>query len=222
MTHFVLVPGANHGGWWYAPVVEALQQHGHSADAVTLAGLDPDGPSAPSANLDTHVGQVVELLDAADEQVVLVGHSYGGSVITGAADARPAQVSALLYLDAFVPEDGDSCWSMTNDEQRDWYTSGAGETGLGVAPLPFFDPRTRPHPLGTFMQRSKLTGAWKSVARKHYVAAESAEWLDHSPFVPTTERLSGDPDWTVTKLDSRHNFLANGIDDLMALLLQMA
>jgi hypothetical protein len=66
----------------------------------------------------------------------------------------------LLYLDAFVPDDGDSCWSMNNDEQRDWYSRGSGATGLADEPLPFFDRRARPHPLGTPMQRSKLTGAY--------------------------------------------------------------
>jgi hypothetical protein len=58
-------------------------------------------------------------------------------VITGVADQRPSQVAGLLYLDAFVPDDGDSCWSMTNDEQRDWYSRGCGATGLAVEPLPF-------------------------------------------------------------------------------------
>ncbi len=56
------------------------------------------------------------------------------------------RVRALLHLDAFVPADGDSCFAMTDDEQRRWYVEGAGRTGLGVDPLPFFDERARPHP----------------------------------------------------------------------------
>ncbi len=221
MAWFVLVPGACHGGWWFEPVAEALRQAGHTADAVTLSGLDPQGPPAPTANLDTHIAEVVELLAARDEQAVLVGHSYAGSVITGVADRLPGQIAALVYLDAFVPEDGESCWSMTNDEQRAWYGTASGSTGLAVEPLPFFDVRARPHPLGTLMQRSKLTGEHKSVGRRHYVAATATEWLEHSPFVGVAERVRRDPDWTVTDLDSSHNFLAHGPTDLLRLLVEL-
>jgi len=216
---FVLVPGACHGGWWLEPVAGELRRAGHRADAVTLSGLDPEGPPAPAANLDTHIGEVVELVAARDEPVVLAGHSYGGCVITGVADQRPGQVSALLYLDAFVPRNGESCWSMTNDEQRQWYGQDSGETGLALAPLPFFDERARPQPLGTLMQKSKLTGKYLTVPRKHYAAAADPAWLPHSPFVATTERLRADPDWTVTDLASGHNVLANGTAQVLELLL---
>lgn len=200
-------------------MVEGLRGAGHDADAVTLSGLDPDGPPSPAANLDTHIGEVLELLASRDGPAVLVGHSYAGSVISGVADGRPAQVSALVYLDAFVPEDGDSCWSMTNDWEREWYVTDSGDTGLAVVPLPFFDERARPHPLGTLMQRSKLTGAWKGVQRKHFVAATAADWLEQSPFVDVAARLRQEPDWIVTDLDSGHNFLAHGPDQLLKLLL---
>lgn len=222
MTWYVLVPGACHGGWWFAPVVAGLRRAGHTADAVTLAGLDPDGPAAPTANLDTHIDQVVALLSAREEQVVLVGHSYAGSVITGVADRRASQVAALLYLDAFVPEDGDSCWTMTNDEQRHWYGSGSGATGLAVEPLPFFEDRARGHPIGTLLQEARLTGAYTGVPRKHYVLATEPSWLPHSPFVTVADRLRRDPGWTVIDLDSRHNFLAHGPDDLLPLILELA
>lgn len=222
MTSYVLVPGACHGGWWFEPVAAALRAAGHEAAAVTLSGLDPDGPPAPAANLDAHIGEVLELLDARAGQAVLVGHSYAGSVITGVADQRPSRIAALLYLDAFVPGDGDSCWSMTNDEQREWYSRGSGATGLAVEPLPFFDRRARPHLLGTFMQKSKLTGAYKRIGRKHYVAAAAAEWLPHSPFTGIAETLRRDPDWTVTDLDSSHNVLANGPDELLKIILDLA
>jgi pimeloyl-ACP methyl ester carboxylesterase len=222
MARYILVPGACHGGWWYRPVVDALREAGHEADAITLSGLDPDGPPAPAANLDAHIGEVLALLDAGGGPAVLVGHSYAGSVITGVADQRPSQVAGPLYLDAFVPDAGDSCWSMNNDEQRDWYSRGSGATGLAVEPLPFFDRRARPHPLGTLMQRSKLTGAYKTISRKHYVAATGADWLPHSPFTGIADSLRQDPDWTVTALDSGHNLLANGPHDLVTIMLGLA
>ena len=81
-------------------------------------------------NLDTHIDQVTQLAAETSEPTVLVGHSYAGSVLTGVADRLPERIAALLYVDAFVPRDGESCWSMTNDEQRKWYAESSGRTGL--------------------------------------------------------------------------------------------
>lgn len=92
---------------------------------------------------------------------------------------------------------------MTNDEQRAWYISGAGRSGVAVAPLPFFDARAMPHPLAALVQRSRLTGAWASVRHKHYVAAMDPGWAARSPFLPTRQRLHADPAWTVHDLRSR-------------------
>jgi pimeloyl-ACP methyl ester carboxylesterase len=222
MAHFVLVPGACHGGWWYDPLVERLTAAGHAATAVTLAGLAPGDDLArlPPVTLDTHVAEVADAVRAASrggDGVVLVGHSYAGTVVTAAADREPAPVRALVYLDAFVPADGDTCWAMTDDEQRRWYIEGAGPSGLGVAPLPFFDPRATAHPLATLVQRVRLTGAWREVPVKHYVAA--TEWAGgSSPFGPTTARLEADPAFTVHRWPTRHNVLAEGPDRVFDLL----
>jgi pimeloyl-ACP methyl ester carboxylesterase len=132
----VLLPGACHGGWWFEPLVRRLGELGHEARAVTLAGVGERADELTGrVTLDSHVAETAELVAAeAAEQVVLVGHSYAGSVITGVADRIPARVGALLYLDAFVPEDGDSCWSMTNGEQRRWYIEGAGCAATRAGP----------------------------------------------------------------------------------------
>lgn len=217
---FVLVPGACHGGWWFEPLARELREAGHRADAVTLEGLDPDVEARPGINLETHVRQVVGLLAERGDEVVLVGHSYAGSVITAVADRRPSQVRALVYLDAFVPKDGDSCFSMTNDEQREWYVSGSAATGLAVEPLPFFSSQARAQPLGTFMQRSTLTGAHRAVPSLTYAVATAPEWVPHSPFVAVAERLRNDPRWTVIDLDASHNVLAKGTDAVRELILR--
>lgn len=219
---FVLVPGGNHGGWWYDPLVRELDKAGHPAHAVTLSGLHPEGPPAPAANLDAHVAELSALVADLREPVTLVAHSYAGSVISGVADRSPERIRALVYLDAFVPDDGDSAWSMTNDWERQCFIELSAETGLEVAPLPFFDPRARPHPIGTYLQKSKLTGAWRDVARKHYVAARDPEWLKLSPFVALTERLKHAPGWKVTELACTHNFLKQGPELLLRLLLAEA
>lgn len=226
MATFVLVPGACHGGWWYEPLVLRLQAHGHAASAVTLAGLGDDaGATHASITLDSHVDEATGAAVAAaaaaaaereDGELVLVGHSYGGSVITGVADRISDRVGALVYLDAFVPEDGDSCFAMTDDEQRRWYIEGSGRTGVAVDPLPFFDERARPHPLA-LVQKSRLSGAWRAVAVKHYVAA--TDWSGRSPFAPTTERVRADPGWTLHEWATRHNVMHDGPERVLELLL---
>jgi pimeloyl-ACP methyl ester carboxylesterase len=221
VTTYILIAGACHAGWWYEPVVSELEIGVHQALPVTLEGLDPDfDGSWEGINLDSHVAQVCAVVErevgSSGSPVVLVGHSYGGSVITAVADGLPAAVNGLVYLDAFVPENGQSCYSMTDDEQRRWYIEGSSRTGLAVDPLPFFDPRARPHPLGCLIQASKLTGAWTSVPIKHYVAADA--WAGRSPFADVTERLEADGDWRVHHWPVSHNVLRDGPDRLVRLL----
>lgn len=223
MTTFVLVPGAWHGGWWYDPLVERLVAAGHRAVAVTPTGLDPTSPPIEQViNLDRHVEEVTSAVRAAEgsgRDVVLVGHSYAGCLINGAADAAPERVRALVYLDAFVPEDGDSCWSMANDEERGWYVDGAGRTGIAVDPLTFLDERTRPHPLGTLMQRSKLTGAWRTIPVKHYVVALG--WPGESPLAAAIAKVEADPAFIVHEWDTGHNVMKNGPNQIYDLIIDL-
>lgn len=223
MTTFVLVPGACHGGWWFQPVVDRLHDLGHSATAVTLSGLGrlDDLRRMRPIDLDIHISEATSAVVAHQDYdgAVLVGHSYGGAVITGVADRLPSYLRALVYLDAFVPEDGDSCYDLTDDEQRAWYLADAdGPDGgdPGVRPLPFFDPRAKPHPRGTLLQKITLVGLWEQVPVKHYVAATG--WPTPSPFAPTAERIRATPGWTVHHWPTTHNVLADGPDRVVELL----
>ncbi|MDX3228077.1 alpha/beta fold hydrolase [Streptomyces sp. ME19-01-6] len=221
MATFVLVPGACHGGWCYEQLDAQLRQHGHRVHALTVTGFgDHARPMSGTVNLDTNIQDVVDVLTAeAIEDAVLVGHSYGGMVITGAADRVPERVDSLVYLDAFVPEDGDSCWTLTSGEQREWYLS-VGETGYAVPPLPFFDSRATAHPLASFLQRIRLTGDLGRFRRRDYVYATI--WDGASPFACTYERLREDPRWTVHAVEGRHNLMRDAPDDLLKILLEAA
>ncbi|MGZ4561416.1 MAG: alpha/beta fold hydrolase [Mycobacteriaceae bacterium] len=222
MTSFVLVPGACHGGWWFQPLADELRKRGHLAHAITLPGLaDRADLLNGSVTLDTHVDDLAATICAEGiEDAVLVGHSYGGSVISGVADRIPERINGLMYLDAFVPEDGESCWSITDDDHRRWFIEGASRTGIAIDPQPFFDERATPHPLATVMQRSRLTGGWQSVAVKHYVAATG--WPGRSQFASTAERLRADAAWTVHDLPTGHNVMVEAPDQLLELVLSVA
>ncbi|WP_163508338.1 alpha/beta fold hydrolase [Fodinicola acaciae] len=219
MATFVLIPGACHGGWCFRPLDDQLRERGHRAYTLTLTGLSERRHLLTSAvNLQTHIEDVAAMLVAERiEDAVLVGHSYGGMVISGAADRLPERVRSLVYVDAFVPTDGDSCWRLTNDEQRAWYAS-VDETGFGVPPLPFYDSRATAHPLATLMQPIRLRG--EGPFRRTYVYAK--DWPTTSPFAPTYERLRADPSWTVHALDSKHNIMRDAPADLLETMLAAA
>jgi pimeloyl-ACP methyl ester carboxylesterase len=110
MATFVLVHGGAHGGWCYQRVAGRLRQAGHEVYALSLTGLgERSHLVGPHVDLSLHIQDVVAVLHYEDlEDVILVGHSYGGMVITGAADRAAARIGKLVYLDAANPKNGES------------------------------------------------------------------------------------------------------------------
>jgi len=201
MATFILIPGGWQGGWAFEKVAELLIARGHNAQPLTLAGLG-DVP-APSANLDLHISEAVSAIRAhRGEEIVLAGHSYGGMVVSGAADVESSHLRALVYSDAYVPQSGDSVWSLTSARFREAFISGAAADGLSCAPPPNLDARCRPHPMGAFLQAIRLSGRWCDVPRKTYVGAHGWEG---SPFLDLYQRLRADPEWTTMAFDCGHN-----------------
>ena len=221
MTTYVLIPGACHGGWCFDDLAEAVRADGHEAVAITLTGVAERAHLAHAGvNLETHVADVVAELAVHDiSEAVLVGHSYGGMVITAVADRVPQQVDSLVYLDALVPRDGESCWDLVNDEERQWYLD-VDDTGYGVRPMPFFDPRATAHPLASFLQRIKLTGDLKKFRRRDFVYAMN--WPGDSPLRTSYERVRDDPNWITHELDGAHNLMRDNPGDLLRILLDVA
>ena len=200
MARFVLVPGGWHGGWAFEAVSHALANEGHEVQALTLSGLG-DEP-VKGANLELHITEVVQALRGRDEPAILVGHSYGGMVITGAADREPSRVNTVVYVDAYVPDNGASVWSLTTPGYRERFIAGAAADGLACVPAAHLDRRCRPHPMATFLQAIQLTGDWRKVRGKAFVAAFGWEG---SPFVALYERLGLDPEWVTHRLDCAHD-----------------
>ncbi|MCK2222034.1 alpha/beta hydrolase (plasmid) [Actinomadura sp. ATCC 31491] len=217
MSDIVLVPGMCHGGWCFADLAEELRRRGHRVLTVTPTGVAERAHLLHgTVNLDTHIADVTALMAAEDvRDAVLAGHSYGGMVITGAADRLPERVSALVYLDAVVPGDGDSCWALVSEQERAWYLDVTAD-GVATRPLPFFDPRATPHPLASLLQPLRLTGGLERVRRRTYVYA--AGWDGESPFTATYERLRDDPGWRAVALDGGHNLMRDAPGDLARVL----
>lgn len=214
MVTFILIPGGWQGGWAFEKVASILTARGHKALPITLSGLG-DVP-APTANLDAHISEAISAVKAHGDDLVVAGHSYGGMVVSGAADAEPVRIRALVYIDAYVPESGDSVWSLTTSRFRDVFVTGAKADGLNCMPPPHLEPRCRPHPIGTFLQSINLTGRWREVQQKTFVGAHGWEG---SPFLDLYQRLSEDPAWSTVALNCGHNIARLEPDALAGILL---
>lgn len=220
MATFVLVPGGWKGSWAYEAVVPLLERAGHDVHALTLTGLRPDDDDATvaTANLDTHADDVLRVLDRARlTDVTLVGHSYAGMVITAAADRAGGRISRLVHLDAFVPRDGESWWSLVNDYFREVATAGAATSGYAVRPPGDRDARRRPHPLASFMQEIRLTGEVDRITRRDFVYCSG--WEEQTPFAELRARLEADPDWQVHVVPTGHDVMHEAPEVVADLLL---
>lgn len=174
MATFVLVHGAFTGGWYWSRVRPLLQAAGHEVFTPTLTGAGERAHLLSRAvTLDTHVTDIVGVLRYEDlRDVVLVGHSYGGMVITGVADRVPERLARLVYLDAAVPRPGQNATGGFADgtgEVLDRMASGPDDAGWLLPPLPLAaygvtDPadvawigdRRTPHPLATLNEPIRL------------------------------------------------------------------
>lgn len=183
-TTFVLVHGAWSGGWCYARVAKLLRAQGHTVFTPTLTGQGERAHLLSGAiNLSTHIEDVLGVFRFERlANVVLAGHSYGGMVITGAADRRPDKIKALAYLDAFVPEDGQSLFDINIAANTQRFLQSAGALGglavpapsaeyfgVNAADAPLVDALATPFPLGCFTEKLKLTGAYCAVQKHLYV-----------------------------------------------------
>src|SRR5947209_10210646 len=150
---YVFVPGGWHGEWAFDPVTERLRESNRKCYSLPLPGLEVEPIEQPGMiNLTTHIQFVTDFLLEKDlSNVSLCGHSYAGLVITGVADRIPERIYALVYIDAYVPKDGDSCWSLTSEMYRHRFVTGATKDGFTVGVPPGLEHRRRPHPLATFM-----------------------------------------------------------------------
>lgn len=203
MTDIVLVPGSHHGGWYYDPVLPALRAAGHRVIPVTLTGLGERRHLAGSGiNLDTHVEDLVQVFDNQGvSDAVLVGHSYGGMVITAATDRLGERVQALTYLDAMVPTDGQSLWDLLTDGFRQAFTDHSKD-GLTTDPLPGMDRRAAPHPLGTVFQPVRLKAGPDWIRRSFLLASG---W-EGTPFPSIYAALPSG--WHLEQVNAGHDLVA--------------
>jgi pimeloyl-ACP methyl ester carboxylesterase len=207
-----------------------LESSGHHVYAPTLTGLgERSHLASPDVNLTTHVQDVVNAIWYEDlSDIILVGHSYGGMVVGGAADRLADRISHLVFLDAFVPTDGQSLLDLrdatsTNAEPI------AASTDWRVEPPPrdedpnnaeniWYRERRHAQSRATFEERVRLTQplATRSFSLTYIVAAEQA--MPGQGFDVIADRLRGDSRWTVRTAHGPHNMMRTHPTELVQLL----
>jgi len=234
MSTFVLVPGAWHGSWCWKRVRTALQALGHEVFTPALTGVGERAHLlSREINLDTHIDDVVNLIRWEElSNVVLCGHSYGGAVIAGAADRVPECIQALVYLDAFVVENGQSVHDTLPDAPRALQLELARDVGDGwkVPPIPaeafnvnptdreWVDRQCTMQPLATFQQPIRLNGWFSTPQNTTFILATG---FADSPFQPFYEqaRTRG---WTTMTLSCGHDVMLDQPQELTDILADIA
>jgi pimeloyl-ACP methyl ester carboxylesterase len=118
MSTVVLVHGAWHGAWCWYKLIPLLEQAGHRVLALDLPSHGIDKTPAADVTMQSYVDRLCRLIDTCAEQVVLVGHSLGGAVITETAEARPEKITKLVYLAAFLAPNGRALLRYAQQDDR--------------------------------------------------------------------------------------------------------
>jgi pimeloyl-ACP methyl ester carboxylesterase len=244
MAVFVLVHPAWMGGWCWKKLGPLLMERGHSVYTPTLTGLGERAHLAhPGVGMQTHVDDIVNVLSYEDlDEVILLGTSSSGAVVTGVADRLPERISQLVYLDAFVPADGQALWDLVPAQRRPpmealvqtdgsgWmlprFTAQPWEQFLAdawqvtdQADLKWMAERLRPTPIGHFTSPVRLVNSAAAQLPRTYIRCRS--WANPS-FDRYAEAASQDPRWRLLELDSNHLPYVTAPRELAPLLLELA
>ena len=217
---FVLVHGAWHGGWCWRRVADRLSARGHYIVAPTLSGVGERAHLAGDAiNLTTQISDVTGEIKWKDlDRIVLVGHSYGGMVITGVAEQLRERIAAIIYLDAFLPADGQSAGDVLGGAtwpDRLVAPISAAAFGVNEKDRAWVDAKMTPHPVGCFTEKLKVSGAYQQVAKKLYIRASG---FANGAFDSALARCSADRSWQTLVMKCGHDIMVDQPAELSALL----
>jgi pimeloyl-ACP methyl ester carboxylesterase len=236
MKTFVLVHGTWGGGWQWRNVAERIRSKGHLVFTPTLTGLgERQHLISRQTNLDVHIEDVAAVISCERlEDVVLVGTSYAGLVISGVADQIPENMSALIYLNAALPADGKCMLDTVSAERRAAVQKLADLEGDGyrVPQSLVLDTgiedrgaqekylkRMSPHPLPSLLQPIRLTGRYTDVPHKSYVLATKK--VSHH-FQDYYDWAKQQPGWSAHEIASNHYPMATMPDETADLLMRIA
>ena len=230
---FVLVHGAWHGGWCWRRVSDLLERQGHKVFTPTLTGLGERSHLLRAGiNVSTHVTDVVNVLKWEGlSNVVLCGHSYGGLVVSGVAEQMSSAIGSIVFLDAFVPENGDSMAALTSGAVRDNLKIAAERGDLGVPARSaaaflvndkdqaWVDAMCVPQPIGTMTEKITLTGARERIGKKAYIRASA---YPNPGFDTAYARVKADTSWRTYEVPCGHDVMVDMPERLAEILVEVA
>jgi len=234
MAHtFVLVHGAWHGGWCWHRVADRLRGGGHKVFTPTLTGLgERSHLMRAGIDLATHVSDAVNVIkwEGLDD-IVLCGHSYGGMVISGVAEQLPRAIRSIVFLDAFVPNNGEAVIELTGPAVVEGIRTASQRGDIGIPPRPaaafgvneadraWVDGLCVPQPLATFTEKIVLTGARERIARKCYIRAGS---YANPGFDRALAVAEADASWRCYSVPCGHDVMVDMPERLTEILLEVA
>lgn len=226
MANYVLVHGAWAGGQTYDAILPALKGAGHNVLVAALPGQGVrQAELHPGITLTDHIEAVLEqIAEAGFDRFILAGHSYGGMVITGVAGRLGKQIDAICYIDAFLPEDGQSLWDITGEFENAWYIDAQKFTPGLIRPL--MSPEDFApvpgivgyHPLLTLVEAVRLSGDEQAIPRKSYIFATGYQ---PTPFPRFAERAKAEG-WDYHEADCDHFVMQNQSELTAKVLLDLA
>ena len=238
MPSFVLVHGAWHGGWCWARVLPILRAAGHGAHAVTLTGVGERAHLLSSSiRLRTHILDVLGLIDCEElDDVVLVGHSYGGMVITGVAEELLQRQRTLLrhlvYVDAVTPHPGESWSSQHAPEVVRTRIEGATQSGGIAIPPPdagifglqgadreWVNRRQTPQPFGVYQDPLPFDAGRLATLPRTFIDCTTPAL---ATIAIMRRRVRQEPGWHVVELATGHDAMVTAPQELAQALLACA
>jgi pimeloyl-ACP methyl ester carboxylesterase len=231
MATFVLVHGAWHGAWCWRRVARLLRNAGHEVFTPTLTGLaERSHLLSPAIDVDTHILDVVNEMKWQElNDVVLVGHSYGGMVISGVAEKMEKAISSLVMLDAFMPEDGQGVLDIYPPPMREPVLAAvrSGATSLPPRAAALFnvnekdrawvDAQCTPQPIQCWRQKLTLTGARERIGKKTYIRAKAYP----SPYFDAGLASARAKNWRVYEVPCGHDVMLDMPERLTEILLEV-
>ena len=241
---YLLVHGAWHGGWCWKKIVPLLRARGHEVYTPTLTGLGERSHLAHrDVGLETHILDIVNVLQYEDlREVILVGHSSGGIVITGVADRVPERLAHVVYLDAFVPEDGQALMDIIPADRREGIerrvqAEGGGWQLPSLSPTPWDTflrdawaidneadrqwmlPRLRPMPFNTFTDKVRRSNPVAEKLPRSFIRCLQWPHPAFDRYADSARRTAG---WRYREIAASHEPFVTHPQDLANVLLDIA
>lgn len=227
MSNFILIPGAWMGAWVWEPVISGLEKLGYSVYPITLSGLDNEHEGVSDVGLETHIADVLSVLEERDlRDTIVVGHSYSGIVAGQVADRLPDRMAHTVFVEAFVPHNGKSMLDAFPKRQREDELRQISENGGRWLPPSVTDLEHEQH----------LSAKQVRWLAEHFVGHPGRTVSDpaimnrplsrqRTTYIASSSEVSNDvvamceePNWTFRQLDAGHWPMVAAPSKLVALL----